>query len=95
MNIEVKRKHIKQGEIGDHNACAVALAVRDALKLDKTASVSVSGGSRFYVTANGGHTAYVCPRSVQRFIKRFDSSDEANNKLKKPAPFAFRLRKAA
>lgn len=90
--VEVKRKHIRNGVPGEPNSCAIALAVEEKFK---GAEVGVDG-SYIYVHTDNGTTTYECPRSAKRFINRFDAIGEENPTTRvKPAPFAFRLRKAS
>ena len=58
--IKVQTKHIKNGHRGSASCCPVALAVRETI------------GRLLYVCTNKTGP-YENPRSVKRFIKRFDA----------------------
>lgn len=83
MRIQVKRKHIDEGEVSNAYACAVALAIDDAVGVP-CAYVSPA-------TSNVSGFVYRNPRSVARFIRAFDvcTTKAARKKLK---PFSFTLK---
>ncbi len=84
MRIQVKHKHILKGKPFDCFSCPVALAVLEAL--------AESGGHvgnvrvQYDFIKAGGRLHHV-PRSVIRFIDRFDNYKHAAR------PFAFNLRR--
>ena len=79
MIIRVKQEHIKEGIRNSPWNCAVALAIKDANLLSrKSKAVSVSGSIEV------DKFVYPCPRSVDRFINKFDAG-------KKVKPFNFKL----
>lgn len=80
MNVAILKKDIKQGEIGNPDSCPIALAVTRTTKAKR-----VLVGER---TLNIDGVEYEYPRSVSRFVARFDREQ-------KVTPFAFRLRKKA
>jgi hypothetical protein len=76
MIVRVTKKHILHGECGSLCKCPVALAIHDAANCGHvnvtTARVIVDG------------TQVKAPRSVSRFVQRFDLGEQVK-------PFAFRL----
>jgi len=100
--VEVKRKHIREGNPGDGHSCAVVLALDEKFTKAKkdVDDIFVSGDGINVNFSDGTSVNYEAPRSVARFITRFDASSngsktEDGRKVQKPAPFAFRLRKAS
>ncbi len=82
MIIKVRKKHIKLGHAHSFEFCPVALAVLDAEFDDVSVSHwSINGND---LNDNNVRCHAVTPRSVRRFINRFD-------KGKKVKPFNFRF----
>jgi len=74
---QVTRKHIREGKPNMLKACPIALSLKEAIGCE----TPVIAGAE--VVRIGGDF-YDLPRSVQRFIKRFDAG-------KPVKPFRFRL----
>ena len=81
--ITVTRKHIKNGSPGEPADCPVALAVRDIVY----DGVRVTDRTIFQICGPDYHM----PRSVQRFIQKFDVMNNKERRTLKP--FSFFLRK--
>lgn len=84
MIIEVKQKHIAQGDYTTR-ACPVALALRDTLKNCDYISVE---HDEIMVTLSGRTYAVGTPRSVERFVGKYDADVRNRSKVK---PFRFKL----
>ncbi len=82
MIIKVTQKHINEGIREDSCMCPVALAIKD--RLAGRCSVSAVDVEEHYIFTGSAHCA--APRSVKRFINRFDKN--GRNSVK---PFNFKL----
>lgn len=76
MKIQVTEKHIKRGKRKCAWRCPVALALQDVLD-----GPFLVGKDCIYA----GRNPYACPKSVSRFVMRFDSG-----KLVKPFTFVLK-----
>lgn len=76
MLVSVTRKHIKNGNPISPSSCPIALALRETCETEQTI--------RVYNQVEIGGREYYLPRSVLRFINRFD-----NEKSVKPFRFKF------
>lgn len=81
--IAVTRKHINKGDRGECTSCPVALALLDAFPEAKR--VSVDQDDLVVTYPNGSAKSYCVPRSVSRFINKFD------NQGRVAQPFRFKL----
>jgi len=84
MIVHVKKRHIKFGEPSCSSRCPVALAINVVDGFNKEVLVSpkdkdLRGGIKI------GNKHYHAPRSVERFVNRFD-------KGKPVKPFNFKLK---
>jgi hypothetical protein len=91
MIVEVKKKHIKNGKPEDCHLCPVALAIKDKLKIKQVENVEVAGHEIIYIYKDEQEDTwqddyeYKCPRSVRRFVKKFDEGKDVK-------PFKFILK---
>lgn len=75
--IEVKAKHIKNGECGDPVGCPIALALRDiGFEFDSVLGDTIR-------VFDNCKTIYL-PKKAQKFIAKFDAQKEVK-------PFKFQL----
>jgi hypothetical protein len=77
--VNVTASHIKRGVSGDSSSCPVALALRGK----KYTFISVNDEIEF-VNRSGSIVTVPSPKSVAKFIDRFDDG-------KKVKPFSFKL----
>lgn len=72
MKIAVTQKHIKSGEAGENDSCAIALAVADSLKAQglKNADVTVDGENI--------SVCFEAPlnKTALAFVEGFDTTEE-------------------
>lgn len=80
MKIYVTQEHINRGIKNDCIRCPVALALFDAFP--NTKRVDVDTGTLFWTNSMGDRNWSKTPRSVWRFINRFDRGSDVK-------PFAF------
>lgn len=80
MIVKVTKQHILCGEQEDTAFCPVALALKDI-----GAKFPEVDYGRMKDTETG--VSFHCPRSVQRFVKRFDKKGK-----KAVKPFSFKLK---
>lgn len=83
IKISVKQKHIKAGMQGSCYWCPISQAIRDGLKIKEIAFVTTGEWSISVID-----NKYKTPRSVVRFIRRFDELGKSAVK-----PFNFFLDK--
>ena len=86
MIVQVSKGHIKRGTACSSLYCPVALAIKCAIEFRSDVVVSpknrdLRGGIKI------GDKHYLAPRSVERFVKRFDH-------IKPVKPFNFKLKEA-
>jgi hypothetical protein len=104
--ITVTQNHINRGKVKDCSYCPIALALKDAFKLDYSKAipkvdedeVSICGSSRVMGTKyfaqylNDKVSMQMVPRSVTRFIKKFDKIRSRKVKRSDVKPFTFIFR---
>lgn len=95
MIVKVTAKHIKRGRRCSASLCPIALAIKAAGRENKSRFETVSVGGddtriKFKMKARPYEIVeYIeLPRSVQRFIERFDDVDYKSKGIK---PFTFKL----
>jgi hypothetical protein len=96
LNIKLRRRHIMKGECRSTSKCAGALAICELLPEQYVARVMDSNVLVYEKDANGiaiypPVTNIKLPRSMQRFIARFDKATTATAK-RQLEPFTFQLK---
>lgn len=82
MRISVTRKHISRGRQGCATLCPVAMALNDILPIGYQALVFETE----IRIQNGQKLEFHSPRSVERFVRAFDTKKSLVN------PFSFNLK---
>lgn len=81
--VNVTEEHIHNGAPGIHNACPVALAVRDLVTPDARISVTPQ---KLVIHSAKGTSGFIFPTSTRRFIAQVDLREDV-----KPTRFRFRI----
>jgi len=85
--------HIRRGKRGNVNQCAVALACKEALKINfnKVRDARVIVCEVISVKIKDGMYEMITPMKAEKFIERFDDDSISKNDMK---PFCFKLKLA-
>lgn len=82
IKVEVKRKHIKAGAIGEAHSCPIALALKE---IGMVSPIAWGCGSLEFKDKAGVFVSEYMPESAREFIYAFDSE-------KPVKPFSFQLK---